>query len=79
MVNQAGNSFTMTIETLLLSVDDCCSIPYFRTMVATEIKRMTELCDVWEQKLDKNREIISDGIEVKLEKMKLTYNLIICD
>ena len=69
-MNQAGNPFTMTLETPLLTSgeDDCCSIPYFRAMLVTEIRRMTELCDDWEQKLEMNREIISDVIEVKLQK-----------
>jgi hypothetical protein len=62
----------MTLETPLLPLgdpgeDDSCSISYFRTMLATETRRMTELCDDWERKLEKNKEIISDVTEVELQ------------
>jgi len=61
----------MTLETPLLppsepDEDDSCSISYFRTMLATETRRMTELCDDWEKKLEKNKEIISDVTEGEL-------------
>ena len=62
----------MTLETPLLppsepDEDGSCSISYFRAMLATETRRMTELCDDWEQKLEKNKQIISDVTEVKLQ------------
>ena len=58
----------MTLETPLLppsepEEDDSCSIAYFRTMLATETRRMTELCDDWDQKLEKNKEKVGEDVE----------------
>eukprot|EP00092_Neocalanus_flemingeri_P029295 GFUD01031807.1.p1 GENE.GFUD01031807.1~~GFUD01031807.1.p1 ORF type:complete len:323 (+),score=110.93 GFUD01031807.1:86-1054(+) len=52
-----------------LQEDDGCSIPYFRSMVASETKRLTRLCETWEDKLEKNREIMSDVTEGEMRSV----------
>ena len=44
--------------------EDICSVSYFRSKLATETTRMTDLCDSWEKKLEINKEVISDVTEV---------------
>jgi len=45
---------------------DHCSVPYFRTKLAEETRRLTDLCDSWEKKLEINKEVISDVTEGEL-------------
>jgi len=45
---------------------DDCSVPYFRTKLAEETRRMTDLCDSWEKKLEINKGVISDMTEGEL-------------
>jgi len=49
--------------------DDCCSIPYFRDLLAGETVRLTEVCDKWEKKLELNKEIISDVTEGEMRSV----------
>ena len=44
--------------------DDHCSVPYFRSKLAAETRRLTDLCDSWEKKLKMNKEVLSDATEV---------------
>jgi len=59
----------MTLQVPLLSneelefEDENCSVASFRTMVDAETRRLTDLCDTWEKKLEKNQEHISDITE----------------
>jgi len=59
----------MTLQVPLLSneelefEDEICSVASFRTMVNAETRRLTDLCDSWEKKLEKNREHICDVTE----------------
>jgi len=59
----------MTLQVPLLSneelefEDENCSVASFRTMVDAETRRLTDLCDSWEKKLEKNREHICDVTE----------------
>jgi len=59
----------MTLQVPLLSneelefEDENCSVASFRTMVDAETRRLTDLCDSWEKKLEKNREHICDATE----------------
>ena len=43
---------------------DNCSVSYFRSKLATETTRLTDLCDSWEKKLEINKEVIPDVTEV---------------
>jgi len=59
----------MTLQVPLLSneelefEDEICSVASFRTMVNAETRRLTDLCDSWEKKLEKNQEHICDVTE----------------
>jgi len=59
----------MTLKVPLLSNEELesegenCSVSSFRTMVDAETRRLTDLCDSWEKKLEKNREHICDATE----------------
>jgi len=59
----------MTLQVPLLSneelefEDENCSVASFRTMVDAETRRLMDLCDSWEKKLEKNREHICDATE----------------
>lgn len=46
--------------------EDICSVSYFRSKLATETTRLTDLCDSWEKKLEINKEVISDVTEGEL-------------
>jgi len=46
--------------------EDHCSVPFFRTKLAVETKRLTDLCDSWEKKLEINKGVISDVTEGEL-------------
>jgi len=50
----------------LEDVKDDCSVPYFRSQLADETRRMTDLCDSWEKKLEINKGVISDETEGEL-------------
>jgi len=59
----------MTLQVPLLSneevefEDENCSVASFRTMVDAETRRLTDLCNTWEMKLEKNQEQFSDITE----------------
>jgi len=46
--------------------EDHCSVPFFRTKLALETRRLTDLCDSWEKKLEINKGVISDVTEGEL-------------
>jgi len=45
---------------------DNCSVSFFRSKLAAETTRLTDLCDSWEKKLEINKEVISDVTEGEL-------------
>ena len=69
----SDTTLEMTLEDCLLpkieveSEDDECSVAYFRALLASETKRLSNLCDSWEKKLVFYKGVISDVTEVKLQ------------
>jgi len=46
-----------------------CSVSYFRNMLKVETKRLSKLCDGWEDKLVKNQENIPDSVQGELRSV----------
>jgi len=65
----------MTLEDCLLPKievepdDEECSVAYFRALLASESKRLSNLCDSWEKKLVLYKGVISDVTEGELRSV----------
>jgi len=56
-----------------------CSVVYFRNMLKVEKKRLTKLCDGWEDKLIKNQENVPDSIQGELRSVVGQGRLVITE
>ena len=46
-------------------------VAYFREVLGGEYRRLTILCDMWEKRLDSDRELMSEDIQVKHDAISI--------
>ena len=51
------------------STENKHDVPYFRNLLKTETKRLTNVCDAWERKLENNLSLISDEIQGEIRSV----------